>query len=153
MQSHHPKSLKPLHLLWLILGLYALWFGAQVTKPVLPAPPDVGPGLVPIQFGNAGPDPIEVRLTSAAGKVYSLRLAACSTCTLLTVATPQPPKCPADIVYKRFALSPTTYQVDVYDQNGAITYRSPLDLTKREPYNGCLFKTMMTPRQRALQER
>jgi hypothetical protein len=145
------SELKPLYIFFCILGMAGLWLFLEVNKPVFPSPPSAGPGLVPIRFGNAGPEPMDVRITSETGTVYSVRIPECPTCMTLTVESQKPPACPSDTTYKQFALSPTAYQVDVYTK-GESTYSSKLNLTNGKPYEGCVFLVRIPPKHRELQD-
>lgn len=145
--------MKVVRILLVVLGLYGVWFYAQIAKPVIPAPPDSGVGLVPVTLGNAGPDPISVIVTSETGKVYNVRIPRCPTCKTLPIETQKPPACPSDTTYKKFALSPQPYKVDVYDPNGSKTYSSGLDLANGKPYEGCLFQVWRPGKHRELQDR
>ncbi|MBW4475123.1 MAG: hypothetical protein KME45_32800 [Stenomitos rutilans HA7619-LM2] len=140
------------YILLLSVALYGVWFYAQVSKPAIPAPPESGVGLVSVNLGNAGPEPISVHLTSDTGKVYNVRIPRCPTCQTLAVEPTTPPPCPSDTAYKKFALSPETYKVDVYDQNGYKTYSSGLNLTDGKAYKGCLFRVRTPRKHRDLQE-
>jgi hypothetical protein len=144
--------MKPLYIFFGILGMAGLWFIGEVNKPVFPSPPSAGPGLVPIKFGNAGPDPIDVRITTETGTIYRVRIPKCPTCITHAVQPPPSTPCPADTTYKEFALSPTAYKVDVHAPNGEITYASSLNLTNGKAYNACLFSVRILPKHRDLQE-
>jgi hypothetical protein len=144
--------MKVARILFLVVGLYGIWFYAQVTKPVIPAPPSSGVGLVPIKLGNASPELMNVILTSETGKVYSVRIHRCPTCQILTAEPPTPLPCPSDTTYEKFALSPKFYKVEVHDQNGQNTYSSSLNLANGKAYSGCLFTVRIPPKHRDLQD-
>jgi hypothetical protein len=137
-------GLKPLYIFFFIFGTCALTLFAEMSKPVYPSPPSSSAGLTPVAIGNAGPDPITVLITSESGKVSQVNIPRCPTCKTLVLPDLEPKDCPANTVYKEFALSPGTHQVQVSSSNvfnKPKGHRSRLVVKKDEGLSRCFFRT------------
>lgn len=114
----------------------------------IPSPPMSGAGLVPVTFGNASPDRMQIIFKNkSSSEQYRVEIEPCPTCRLY-VDTP-PPGCPEDTVYQTFALNSEDYEVSIYSGRSTL-YTSPLNLRGLKQYKTCVRLTY-NPKDKKLQ--